>query len=140
MFTCGHVVEKGSNIMQCPNCHTEYTEEDLYCRQCGADLVAAETGIVPRSSNLPAILYNPQLPRGVAAGVGALAVGVGIELLRRSLLARLTRPTHPVEALPTLGSIREILQPQSDRPQKLPKGYEIHETVVYMRRVIRRQD
>src|SRR5262249_33286661 len=116
--------------------------EDLYCRQCGADLpVASQMGIIPRHNNLPAILYNPQLPRRVAAGVGALAVGVGIELLRRNLLARLTHTARPVESsLPALSGLREILQPQQEKPLKLPKGYEVQETVVYMRRVIRRQD
>ena len=128
--------------MQCPECHAAYTAEDLYCRQCGADLsLVAQTGIVPRHNNLPAILYNPQLPRRVAAGVGALAVGVGIELLRRNLLARLTHTARPIESsLPALSGLREVLQPQQEKPLKLPKGYEVQETVVYMRRVIRRQD
>src|SRR5579884_1587735 len=75
--------------MQCPNCHAEYLADDLYCRHCGADLTASSTSLVPSHSNLPAVIV-PQLPR-VAAGVGALAVGFGLELLRRSLLARLTR-------------------------------------------------
>ena len=128
--------------MQCPDCHTVNVEEDLYCRQCGADLAPViQTGVVPRHNNLPAVLYSPQLPRRVAAGVGALAVGVGIELLRRNLLARLTHVARPVESsLPTLSGLKEILQPQHEKPLKLPKGYEVHETVVYMRRVIRRQD
>ena len=127
--------------MQCPDCHAEYVEEDLYCRQCGADLPpVTQTGIVPRHNNLPTVLYNPQLPRLVAAGVGALAVGVGIELLRRNLLARLAPASHPVEY--SLPALREIFQPSQEKTQKqkLPKGYEVQETVVYMRRVIRRQD
>jgi hypothetical protein len=128
--------------MQCPDCHAAYVEEDLYCRQCGADLpLVTQTAIVSRHNNLPAVLYNPQIPRRVAAGVGALAVGVGIELLRRNLLARLTHSARPVEAnLPALSGLREILQPQQEKSLKLPKGYEVHETVVYMRRVIRRRD
>jgi hypothetical protein len=72
-----------------------------------------------------------------------VAVGVGIELLRRSLLARLSKPSRTVEsALPTLNSLKDILMPQKDKkPLKMPKGrYEVEETVVYMRRVIRRQN
>jgi len=96
--------------------------------------------IVPIQTNLPAILHSAQLPRKVAAGVGALAVGVGLELLRRNLLARLTQsaPRTVEHALPALSSVRDILQPQNERPLKPPKGYEVQETVVYMRRVIRR--
>ncbi len=109
--------------MRCPDCHTEYRAEDLYCRQCGTDLTTStSTSIVATRSNLPTILYNPQVPRGVAAGVGALALGVGIELLRRNLFARL----NPGR------TIKKIM--------KVPRGYEIHETIVYAKRVIRPED
>ncbi|HJT56791.1 MAG TPA: hypothetical protein VJ761_09870, partial [Ktedonobacteraceae bacterium] len=72
-----------------------------------------------------------------------LAFGFGLELVRRSLLARMTRSSHKASRLlPTLapGTLREILTQQDTRPVKLPRGYEIHETVVYMSRVIRRED
>ncbi len=76
-----------------------------------------------------------------AAGVGAIALGVGLELLRRNVLARLTRPSRSVgRALPILDGLKDILMPRNDKPLKLPRGYEVHETVVYMRRVIRRED
>ncbi len=84
-----------------------------------------------------------ELPR-VAAGVGALAVGFGLELLRRNLLARLTRSsrslTNVAGTLPTLRGLQDVFMPQNNKSTKLPKGYEIHETVVYLRRVIRRED
>jgi hypothetical protein len=126
--------------MRCPNCQFECMEEDLYCRQCGADLEQPSMSVVPIQNRLPAVLQSPQLPRRVAAGVGALALGVGLELLRRSLLARLARSPRVVEhALPAVGGLRDLLQPHNDeKPLKLPKGYEVHETVVYMRRVVRR--
>jgi hypothetical protein len=128
--------------MQCPNCHAEYLADDLYCRRCGADLTTPSTSLVTTHSNLPAVII-PQLPR-VAAGVGALAVGFGLELLRRSLLARLTRSsrslTNVAGTLPALSGLQDVLIPQNNKPSKLPKGYEIHETVVYMRRVIRREN
>jgi len=84
-------------------------------------------------------LHNPQLPR-LAAGVGALALGFGLELLRRNLLARAAKASQSAaEMLPVLGGLQNVLKPQTDRAVKLPKGYEIQETVVYIRRVIRRQ-
>jgi hypothetical protein len=36
--------------------------------------------------------------------------------------------------------VRDLLGSKEQRPVKLPKGYEIRETVVYMSRVIRRED
>jgi hypothetical protein len=35
--------------------------------------------------------------------------------------------------------MREIFSSQGIQPLKLPKGYEIHETAVYIKRVIRRE-
>ncbi|GLV56199.1 hypothetical protein KDH_30420 [Dictyobacter sp. S3.2.2.5] len=124
--------------MQCPNCHAKYTEDDLYCQQCGADLTKKATSIIPIQTNLPALLYNSPLPRNVAASVGAVAVGVGIELLRRNLLARL-QPKRSVErGLPALGEMKDLVFPQNSKTTRLPKGYEIEETVVAVRRIIRR--
>jgi hypothetical protein len=91
---------------------------------------------------LPALLQNPQVPR-VVAGVGALAVGVGLELLRRNLLTRLARPARKsARLLPSVtpGTLRDLFTPNEQKPTKLPKGYEVHETMVYMSRVIRRED
>ncbi len=125
--------------MQCPECQSTITKNDIYCSQCGADLTVPSTGLVPVEKNLPALLYNLPVPRGVAASVGAVAVGMGLELLRRGVLARLSQPARPIEnALPALTGIKDLLMPQNNK--KLPKGYEVHETVVYMRRVIRRED
>lgn len=99
--------------------------------------------LVPVQAQLPALLSGSPLPR-VAAGVGALAVGVGLELLRRGLLTRLARSgRRSAKLLPTLspGHMRELLtNGEQKKTVKLPKGYEIHETVVYMSRVIRRED
>jgi len=90
-------------------------------------------------SFLPAVLYNSPLPRKVAASVGALALGFGLELLRRGLAARLARPvSSPEPTLPLMDGIKDVLTPRNGKALKPPKGYEIQETVVYMRRVIRR--
>ena len=126
--------------MRCSNCHFEYTEGDTYCRSCGAELTESSKSLVPIQANLPAILQHPQLPRSVAAGVGALALGVGLELLRRNLLSRFVPAApHVVEhGLSVLSSLKDLWQPRHERPLKPPKGYEVHETIIYMRRVVRR--
>ena len=126
--------------MQCPECHTTYTGEDSYCPVCGVELSVPSTSVVPVQQKLPSVLYNPQVPRGVAAGVGAVALGVGLELLRRNVLFRTKRPDQRLDdALPTLSGLRDLLFPKRDRSLKPPRGYEVHETVIIMRRVIRRQ-
>jgi hypothetical protein len=126
----------------CPNCNASNSADDQFCSQCGTDLTEPSTSLVTSRSNLPAIWNNPQLPK-VAAGVGAVAFGFGLELVRRGLLARMTRPARKsTKLLPSLvpNNLREIFGQQENKPVKLPRGYEIHETVVYMSRVIRRED
>jgi hypothetical protein len=127
--------------MHCPNCYATNAEDEVFCRSCGADLSVSSTSLVTTNQNrLPAVLQNPQIPR-VAAGVGAVAVGVGIELLRRSLLAKLTPPPSRTvsSTLPILNRMKDVLFPQNEKKYKLPKNYEIEETVIYMQRVIRRK-
>jgi hypothetical protein len=124
--------------MLCPNCQAGCMVDDMYCHHCGTDLTLPSKSLVPTQSNLPTFLQNPQIPR-LAAGVGALALGVGLELLRRSLLARITRLPRSASnylSAPTTDAMREIFSLRGDKSLKLPKGYEIHETVVYFRRVI----
>jgi hypothetical protein len=54
-------------------------------------------------------------------------------------MTRASRSSQLLPASPVDG-LKDILRPEGDKPVKLPKGYEIHETVVYLRRVIRRED
>ena len=123
--------------MQCPNCRAACSENDLHCRNCGENLAKPSTSLVPTRRHLPAVLTNLRLQR-LAAGVGVLAASAGLELLRRTLLARLAKPTRPVaNALPALNGVQDLLMPQVNK--NLPRGYEVHETIVYMRRVIRRE-
>jgi hypothetical protein len=127
--------------MYCPECHYEYKEDDTYCRHCGEELMLPSTSLVTTAqTRLPALQYA-QLPRKVAASVGAVALGVGIELLRRNLLTRFTSATRASRSiekvLPTLGGLNDATR--SNRTVKVPKGYIIDETIVYTRRIIRRE-
>jgi hypothetical protein len=123
--------------MLCPKCSAVYSEDDLICRNCGADLAKPSTSLVPARKHLPSVLSNLSLQR-VAAGVGVVAASAGLELLRRIFLARLSKSSRPVtKALPALNGVQDILMPQDNK--KLPRGYEIHEEIVYMRRVIRKE-
>src|SRR5260370_17237574 len=84
--------------MLCAKCCFGNEEGDSYCRRCGADLTVPSTSLVAIQNRTPSLLQNPQLPR-FAAGVGAVAVGVGIELLRRGLIARVMPPRQPPQPI-----------------------------------------
>lgn len=123
--------------MLCPDCRVESAADDDFCRRCGADLHAPVRSLVVAQPRLPVVFTNPQLPR-VAAGVGAVAVGVGLELLRRGFFTRLmTRGARSAKTLPSLGSGLDLFG-RNKGPQ-LRKGYEIQETIVLVNRVIRRK-
>ena len=125
--------------MLCPNCRAGCMNDDTYCHRCGTDLTLTSKSLVPTQTRVPALIQNPQLPR-VAASVGAIALGVGLELLRRRFVARITRLPSTASnyvSVPMVETMRDIFT--RNQPSKLPKGYEIHETAVYFKRVIRRE-
>jgi hypothetical protein len=126
--------------MLCPECRANCSTEDVFCRRCGADLSIPSTSMVPFTSHLPVIAQHPQLPR-LAAGVGALAVGFGLELLRRNLLARLDKPVRSASRAltpQTILGIKDAFSQQQTGMMKPPKGFAIEETAIYIHRVIRR--
>jgi hypothetical protein len=124
--------------MRCYNCHVENAEGEIYCHKCGTNLTISSKSLMALPTRLPAVLYQSPLPRRVVAGVGALALGMGIELLRRSMLShQIKKRTPPVLSISRL---KDTFFSRSAESVKLPKGYEIQETVVYMTRVIRRKD
>ena len=127
--------------MLCPNCRAGCMTDDIYCHRCGTDLTLTTKSLVPTQTHVPTLFQNSQLPR-VAASVGAIALGVGLELLRRRFIARIPRIPRSASSyvsVPMVDTIREIFTTQGNKSLKLPKGYEIHETAVYFKRVIRRE-
>jgi hypothetical protein len=127
--------------MLCPSCRAECMADDIYCHNCGTDLTLTSKSLVTTQTHVPALMQNSQLPR-LAASVGAIALGVGLELLRRRLIARVThlpRSAPNYVSLPSVDAMRELFSHQENQALKLPKGYEIHETAVYFKRVIRRE-
>ena len=126
--------------MLCPECRADCSTEDVFCRRCGADLSIPSTSLVPLTSHLPSIAQHSQLPR-LAAGVGALAVGFGLELLRRNLLARLDKPARSASRAltpQTIMGIKDAFSQKQTSMMKPPKGVAIEETAIYIHRVIRR--
>jgi hypothetical protein len=130
--------------MQCPKCRADNPVNEERCSECGAELFVSSKDLVPTQhrSNLPTLLQGPQLPR-LAAGVGAVAFGFGLELLRRNLSARATKAAlqsaNKLLPIQPFGGNGETLLPQQAKTLKLPKGYEIQETAIYVSRVIRRK-
>lgn len=127
--------------MVCPNCRAGCATEDIFCRRCGTDLSVPSHSLVPAQKHLPAKLSQAPLP-SVAVGVGAVVFGFGLELLRRSLLARLARPARrSARLLPALSTdyLPGLLESRTQKPAKLPRGYEVQEVVICISRVIRRR-
>jgi hypothetical protein len=124
--------------MQCNFCRAEYNKDDVFCHHCGADLTVPSTSLVPSQSRLPAILYNSSVPRKVAASVGAVVLGVGIELARRGVVTLLSKSSVD-QSLSLWNGMKDIMFPQKEKQAKrVKRGFEIEETVIYVRRVIRR--
>ncbi len=115
--------------MQCPTCNHPCSAADNYCRRCGTPLTTSRLP-VRRLNNLP-VSWQPA-PIAIRSGLLALAVGTGLELLRRQLVRVLARSASRLPA---------IAAPQAQSPQ-IGKGgadasYSLTETVVLQRSWIR---
>jgi len=53
-------------------------------------------------------------------------------------MMRSPRASTSYVSAPAFDALRDVFSLQGDKTMKLPKGYEIHETAVYLKRVIRR--
>ncbi len=126
--------------MACPVCGASHGAAESYCRRCGADVTIPVTMLVPVKPTLPAVPERPSRALTPAkVGASVVALGVGYELLRWGLKFWLRKPLGrnlpALKALPTLG---DVLNPHSGSRSsgRLPKGYHVTETVIYMQRVI----
>ncbi len=127
--------------MVCPVCGASQRAAESYCRRCGADVTIPSTMVVSVRSALPAAPARPTRTLTPAkAGAGLVALGVGYELLRWGVRLWLKKPMGnrlpALTALPALGNLLN-LHSGNQPARRLPKGYEVTETVVYMQRVIR---
>ncbi|HEY7354836.1 MAG TPA: hypothetical protein VH590_00175 [Ktedonobacterales bacterium] len=127
--------------MVCPVCGASHGAAESYCRRCGADVTIPSTMMVPVRPALPAVPERPSRSMTPArAGATIVAVGVGYELLRWGLKFWLRKPLGrslpALTALPTLGNLLNLHS--GTRPERrLPKGYEVTETIFYMQRMVR---
>jgi hypothetical protein len=130
--------------MVCPVCGASHRAAESYCRRCGADVTIPSTMVVPVKPALPAVPARASRALTPArAGAGILALGVGYELLRWGLKLWLKKPVgNGLPALTTLPTLGNLLNLHSgERPQgRLPKGYQVTETVIYMQRIIRSKE
>ncbi len=126
--------------MVCPVCGATHKAAESYCRRCGADVTIPSTMMVPVRSALPSVPARPSRTLTPAkAGASLVALGVGYELLRWGVKLWLKKPVGrslpALTALPALGNLLNLHS--GNRPtRRLPKGYEVTETVIYMQRVI----
>jgi hypothetical protein len=125
--------------MVCPVCEASYSAGESYCRRCGADVTISSTMMVPVKPALPAVPQRPGRSLTPAkAGASLVALGVGYELLRWGLKLWLRRPVgHTLPALSVLPTLSNLLSPHRGARERLPRGYQVTETVVYMQRIIR---
>jgi hypothetical protein len=100
--------------------------------------VVRGTSLVPVRPSLPALLWQQPAVRAVArAGAGAVALTLGMRLLRAWLVRTRAAQSLASSALPT---VTELLR-QHERPAQTPgerveRGAELVEIFIFMRRVI----
>ncbi len=127
--------------MVCPVCGAPHGAAESYCRRCGADVTIPSTTIVPVQPALPAVPEQPNrmltpVKASVKAGAGLVALGVGYELLRWGVKLWLRRPARTLTVMSALPALGNVLNLRNGTTGRLPRGYQITETVIYMKRVI----
>jgi hypothetical protein len=109
-------------------------------RMTGDGSRSADTRLMVRSSALPAVLWRQPAVRAVAqAGAGAIALGLGVRLLRAWLAHPRAVRTVTSSALPTLGDLLQAVNGADGEVPGRERGGDVVETFVYMRRVVRRR-
>ncbi|HEX6779599.1 MAG TPA: hypothetical protein VF099_15435 [Ktedonobacterales bacterium] len=128
--------------MVCPVCGASCKAAESYCRRCGADVTIPSTTVVPAKPTLPAVPERASraLATSARAGAGIVALGVGYEVLRWGLKFWLRRPARAVSTLSALPTLANLLNAHSGTEGRLRKGYQVTETMIYMKRVIGPKD
>ena len=135
--------------MLCPVCEAPYGATESYCRRCGADVTIPSKAIVPVKPTLPVVSERPGralIPAPVKTGAGLVALGVGYELVRLGLRFWLKRPLgRSLPALTGMPTVSNMLNPVAKiggrrKMQRLPRGYQVTETIYYIHRVISPKD
>lgn len=119
--------------------------EEMPAYSAGLDSAARRdtggTSLVLARPSLPAVLWQQPAVRAVArAGAGAVALTLGMRLLRAWLVRTRTAQSLASTALPT---VTELLR-RNERPiqgpgERVERGTEMVETFIFMRRVIHRR-
>lgn len=128
--------------MLCPVCGASCKAAESYCRRCGADVTIPSTTVVPAKPTLPAVPERASraLVSSARAGAGIVALGVGYEVLRWGLKFWLRRPARAMSTLSALPTLGNLLNAHSGTEGRLRKGYQVTETMIYMKRVIGPKD
>jgi hypothetical protein len=135
--------------MLCPVCESPFEATESYCRRCGADVTIPSRTVVPVKPPLPAVPERPGralIPAPVKTGAGIVVLGLGYELVRLGLRFWLKRPVgRSLPALSALSTLSNMLNlPGSPggrrKAARLPKGYQVSETIYYIHRVIGPKD
>ena len=97
------------------------------------------TSLVPARPSLPAVLWRQPAVRAVArAGAGAVALTLGMRLLRAWLVRTRTAQSLASSALPTVTELlRRNERPAQGPGERVERGTEVVEAFIFMRRVIR---
>lgn len=111
--------------MRCPTCDYPCSATDNYCRRCGV-LLSASRLPVRRLNNLP-VRWRPA-PVALGSGLLALAVGTGLELLRRQVVRLLARSPSRLPSIPSSKAGSQDIGKHGDEAP-----YSLTETIILQR-------
>jgi hypothetical protein len=94
----------------CPVCGTGNPLEGRFCEKCGADM-RRELPAIPETA--PLVTWR-RIGTTLALGAAALALELGLELLRR----RLQKPSPPSRRFPLLEAVRRLFRQETSPRQR----------------------
>jgi hypothetical protein len=100
----------------------------------------SDTRLVVQMVGLPAMLWRQPAVRTVAqAGTGAIMLTLGVRLLRAWLARPKPAGRVATTALPYLADLLQAPGVPAEEPMRRERSGEVVETVIFMRRVVRRR-